>query len=283
MPRRGIKKVGKGRYRVDFGLLQKKGLGRILPFHKTEITEVDPYAVGQAVRGVMEDCKARTAGDDRILLWNSYRVFFEESDRQGLRPLERRLKAELDTVVRSTVQDLKAETAGEVIVDILVPEEDPPPQGFGDVLAEYVDTSKFVSESGGEPTVRVSPFGRSNNSPEETERVAEPAADGALQLQWSHGSQYIPLSQKFRVGRASGGDTFNFIELIGANNKISKYQLAIENGRDSIVITRPQNANPVQVGNRLVQAGGKMQLDKLPVQISLSSGEMILKLDRVHM
>lgn len=280
MAHSGITKVGKGRYRVDFGKLQKRGLSRLLPLGIQQATEVDPYSVGQAIRAVMRDCKQRST-HGHPLVWNSFKIFFEETDFQSLRSLDQRLKAELDTVIRSTVEGLKAETVGDVIVHTLVPEEDGPPQGYGDVVADFVDTSKATAEPGGEPTVRVSRFQHTKTSDMETHRVPEPAVDGALQLDWGHGSSYVSPLQKVKVGRPHGNNTDNFVGLTGASNRINSYQLTIENGRDSVVIARPVEANPVQVGNRLVQPGGKIFVENLPVQISLSNGEMTLRLNRL--
>ncbi|MCP4657602.1 MAG: hypothetical protein GY856_19525 [bacterium] len=68
--------------------------------------------------------------------------------------------------------------------------------------------------------------------------------------------------------------------LAGASLRISSYQLAIENASEGVVITRPVEANPVQVENRLIQPGGKISITELPVKILLSNGEMILQLER---
>ena len=279
MSQRGITKVAPGRYEVDFGKLRKKELRRVLAVGRQEPTEVDPYAVAQAVRTVMRDCDVRSAHGIPVL-WNEYRIFLAERDYRILTPLDRRLKAELDTVIRTTLKQLNAETVGDVLVHTLVPEDTGPQAGFGVVVASFLDTAKASPGDLGEPTIRV--VKRPGPREEATARVPEPAVDGALVLEWDRGKAYIPPFDKVRVGRSHGGNPDKFIELTGATNRINGYQLTIENARDGAVITRPAQANPVQVGNRLVQSGGKISVERLPVKISLSNGEMVLDLNRVN-
>ena len=42
------------------------------------------------------------------------------------------------------------------------------------------------------------------------------------------------------------------------------------------------DANPVEVNGRLLQAGGQISIEDFPAQISLSSGELTLTLERIE-
>ncbi|MCP4657603.1 MAG: DUF3662 domain-containing protein [bacterium] len=123
MGKRAVTKVGPGHFRVDFTKLKAKGVsGLVSGLTQPEPAEVDPYLVGRAIRAVMRGCKFKTVHNHR-LVWNEYKVFLSVSDYQTLLPLLRRLKAGLDTAIRSTLSELKAETVGDVMVRILVDEE----------------------------------------------------------------------------------------------------------------------------------------------------------------
>jgi hypothetical protein len=49
-----------------------------------------------------------------------------------------------------------------------------------------------------------------------------------------------------------------------------------------VIIGRFSEANPVEVAGRLVQQGGQIAVDRFPVQVKLSNGEMNLTIDRLE-
>ncbi len=275
-----ITRIRLDRFRVAFGALRARGLASYVPaFAKTGPVSVDPYFVGQAIRGTMQRSDTRSV-DGRPLVWNEYEVFLSQEDYQRILPLERGLKSGLDSAIRATLKELGAETIGDLMVRILVDEESDCPQGTGEIVVGFVDNANLRPEAEGEPTVRVRRTA-SQTAQEPTQRVSEPAVDGALQLTWPRGDAVIPPFQKFQVGRPHNGVPQQFVALIGASQRINSYQLAIENVADGAVITRPTKANPVQVAGRLLQPGGKMAISELPVEISLSNGDLVLRLENL--
>lgn len=80
------------------------------------------------------------------------------------------------------------------------------------------------------------------------------------------------------AGRPHDGAPANFVALEGASNRISKLHIAVENGATGVMISRPSQANPLDVADRPVQRGGKRLVEQLPVEIKLSNGEMVLRL-----
>ena len=70
--------------------------------------------------------------------------------------------------------------------------------------------------------------------------------------------------------------------LAGATSKINKRQLWVEADEDGALIGRLSDANPVEVNGRLLQAGGQISIEDFPAQISLSSGELTLTLERIE-
>lgn len=276
-----LTRVEAGRFRVDFAKLRSRGLSALVSaLTRRQPVEVDPYLVGQAVRAAMARCETRGV-HGRRLVWNEYRIFLAEEDYRALLPLGDRLRAGLDAVIRRTLEeDLEADTVGDVVVRLLVDEEGGAAQGTGEIVAAFVRDAELSPEVAGEPTVRVE-----RRLPgllrAVTRRVGEPPVAGALHLSWDRGEARIPPFEKRRLGRphpAAGGD---FVPLVGANQRISSFQLAIENRRHEVVIRRPSGANPVQVTGRLVEPGGRLVVAEFPLEISLSNGELVLRLARV--
>jgi hypothetical protein len=84
------------------------------------------------------------------------------------------------------------------------------------------------------------------------------------------------------LGRPHQPSSPGFVPLTGAASKINKRHLWIEAGGGGVIIGRFSEANPVEVGGRLVQQGGQIAVDSFPVQVTLSNGEMKLTIDRVE-
>lgn len=280
MARRGLRKIGPGRFRVDFGQLHHRGpLGWLRGLLRPTPVEVDPFLVGWALREVMLRCPIRSARGQR-LVWNEYKVFLSHHDYQILLPLERRLLSGLARVIRETLDHLKADTVGDTVVRLLPNEEDDSPAARSEIVAAFVEDADLAPDRDGEKTVRVAR--RILPLKEETQPMREPTVEGTLQLKWEGGEALIPPQTKVRVGRPRSEPTERFISLSGASRRISSYHMTLENVGDAVVIVRPVKANPVQVAGRLIQPGGKLRVSNLPVKISLSNGEMLLQLERLQ-
>ncbi|MEM6927603.1 MAG: hypothetical protein AAF602_11780, partial [Myxococcota bacterium] len=127
--------------------------------------------------------------------------------------------------------------------------------------------------------------------PTATRRVADPGDPNStvvddvepsrgLVLAW--GEHTAPVTPGLRVvlGRPHPDAAGSFVALHGAPNEINRRHLFIEAGPDgSAVIGRLSSANAVQVNGRLVQPGGQLAVTRLPVEISLSKGALVISLE----
>jgi hypothetical protein len=118
-----------------------------------------------------------------------------------------------------------------------------------------------------------------------TERVPEGALDASpaagLRVEWPRGDARVADGTRIVLGRPHKPASPGFVALTGASTKINKRQLWIEAGAGGVIIGRFSEANPVQVGGRLIQSGGQIAVDRFPLDVTLSNGEMSLTIHRV--
>jgi hypothetical protein len=112
--------------------------------------------------------------------------------------------------------------------------------------------------------------------------LAVPNGGSGLRVQWDRGSAMVAGGTRIVLGRPHQPASPGFVPLTGAASKINKRHLWIEAGGGGVIIGRFSEANPVEVAGRLVQQGGQIAVDKFPVQVTLSNGEMKLTIDRVE-
>ena len=272
-----ISAVEPDRFRVEFGRLEDGGFfGRLRGMlGRPGAVVVDPFRVGRAVCEVMSRSTERDV-HGRLLVWNEFRVYLSRADYSRLRPLQIRLSAGLDTIIRKALSDLSAQTIGDPIVRVLFDEEVDLAQGIGEIVVAYVENDNIAAPVDAEVTVRVR---QGTPQPvEHTERVSDASSPGALLVSWSGGSAVIAPGRRVQLGRPHPQPPENFIALAGASKRINSVQLAIENGTDGVVVSRPVRANPVQIAGRLLQPGGRMVLAEAAVEIVLSNGELTMSL-----
>lgn len=283
-----IRKTGAGTFEVDFAALQvatRRGLGRLWHGWRrataaAEPVEVDPFLVAQAVRAVMRLCEIRSAHGDP-LVWNRFKVFLSQADHRGLQPLQRRLEAGLESVVETTLEELRAETLGELEVQLLVDEQIEIRRGSAQIEALHQETLPPLD--GEDPSVITTriPLRRKRRPQVPTQRLQEPLVADTLRLSWPGHSAYVAPGKKVELGRPHPEAPQPFIALTGANLRINRRHLSIENQADGVVVTRLTEANPVQVAGRLIQPGGRFHVRDLPATLSLSNGELEVRLERV--
>jgi hypothetical protein len=255
------------------------------PWKRAARVSVDPFLVAKAVRGVMRQCTHQTAAG-KPLVWNEYSVFLELSDWEHVKKLESTLVRDLGGIVEKEINKLKAEMVGAFNVRLLRDEGGSVRPGYAIVKVDFSEVEKPVAADLGEMTVRINtPLGRTvldmqtQNLPD----VVNPEGEGPeeLKVTWSEGETTIRGGARVVLGRPHTGETPGFVPLTGANTKINKRQVWIEAEDGGAVIGRLSDANPVEVNGRLLQAGGQIDVDTLPVQISLSSGELHLTVERI--
>jgi hypothetical protein len=252
------------------------------PWKRAHKTAVDPFLVAKAVKEVMRQCPNRTATGGP-LVWNDYAVFLDIADWTRIKKLETTLVRDLGGVVEKELATLKAEMVGPLNVRLLRDESGNVRPGTGVIKADFTEAARLAAPDPSEMTVRVGkPVARSlTDLP--TERVPEIAADGSrLRVNWDKGSTTVTGGTRVVLGRPHQPASPGFVPLTGAASKINKRHLWIEAGGGGVIIGRFSEANPVEVAGRLVQQGGQIAVDRFPVQVTLSNGEMRLTIDRVE-
>lgn len=253
------------------------------PWRRGRKVAVDPFLVAKAVKAVMKSCPHRTATGSP-LVWNDYAVFLDLTDWSRIKKLEGTLVRDLGGVVEKELSVLKAEMVGPLNVRLVRDESGNVRPGSAIVKGDFTEAEKLAPADPAEMTVRV---GRSI-SPRPlieppTVRVREESLNGGgLRVEWERGSANVPDGSRIVLGRPHQPASPGFVALNGASAKINKRQLWIEAGAGGVIIGRFSEANPVEVAGRLIQSGGQIAVDRFPVDVSLSNGEMNLTIHRVE-
>jgi hypothetical protein len=267
-------------FQVDWSALKA---GRN-PWKRGRTATVDPFLVARAVKEVMKLCPNRTA-TGHPLVWNDYAVFLDIADWTRIKKLERTLVRDLGGVVEKELAGLKAEMVGPLNVRLLRDESGNVRPGTGVVKADFTEARKMAAPDPSEMTVRVGKPAAHSLTDLPTDRVPETPLSGGgagLRVKWEKGSAIVAGGTRIVLGRPHQPSSPGFVPLTGAASKINKRHLWIEGASGGAIIGRFSGANPVEVAGRLVQQGGQIAVDKFPVQVTLSNGEMKLTIDRVE-
>jgi hypothetical protein len=256
--------------------------GGMNPWRRARKVAVDPFLVAKAVKEVMRVCPHRTATGSP-LVWNDFAVFLDLTDWSRIKKLETTLVRDLGGVVEKELGALKAEMVGPLNVRLVRDESGAVRDGGAIVKGDFTEAERMATPDPSEMTVRV---GRALATPlidPPTQRVREESLEnGGLRVEWERGSTNVPDGSRVVMGRPHQPAAAGFVALNGAGSKINKRQLWIEAGAGGVLIGRFSEANPVEVAGRLIQSGGQIAVDRFPVEVSLSNGEMNLTVHRVE-
>lgn len=228
----------------------------------------------------MAECRDRTATGSP-LVWNDYAVFLDLTDWSRIKKLEATLARDLGGVVEKELQVKKAEMVGPLNVRLVRDESGSVREGGAIIRGDFTETERLAPADPNEMTVRVGRVQRPLAMP--TLRVPEAAPNGAagLRVEWPRGDAKVPDGSRIVLGRPHKPASPGFVPLTGASTKINKRHLWIEAGAGGVIIGRFSEANPVQVAGRLIQSGGQIAVDRFPLDVTLSNGEMSLTIHRV--
>jgi len=266
-------------FHIDWPAL-KAGLN---PWKRHRKVAVDPFLVAKAIKTVMAECRDRTATGSP-LVWNDYAVFLDLTDWSRIKKLETTLVRDLGTVVEKELTALKAEMVGPLNVRLVRDESGSVRDGGAIIKGDFTEAERMATPDPSEMTVRVGKLVSPRPLIEQpTVRVREESLNGGgLRVEWERGNANVPDGSRIVLGRPHQPATEGFVSLNGANAKINKRQLWIEAGAGGVIIGRFSEANPVEVSGRLIQSGGQIAVDRFPVDVSLSNGEMNLTIHRVE-
>jgi hypothetical protein len=258
---------------------------------RAEKVILDPFLVARAVKGVMRQCTQQTA-TGKPLVWNDYAVFMDLVDWEQVKKLENTLTRDLGDVVEKALKKSKAEMVGPLNVRLLRDEGGTVRPGTAIIKVDFRPEEKLEAPSASdlsEMTVRIGGLMQKSVT-DLTQRVPDmeglglqdDTAPEQLRLSWPGGTTTIRDGNRIVLGRPHPAPSMGFVPLSGASSKINKRQLWVEADEDGAVIGRLSDANPVEVNGRLLQAGGQISIEDFPAQISLSSGELTLTLERIE-
>jgi hypothetical protein len=253
------------------------------PWRRGRKVAVDPFLVAKAVKNVMRECPHKSATGSP-LVWNDYAVFLDLTDWSRIKKLEGTLVRDLGGVVEKELAALKAEMVGPLNVRLVRDESGAVRDGGAIVKGDFTEAERLATPDPAEMTVRVgrSIAPRPLIEPPTVRVRSESLNGGGLRVEWERGSANVPDGSRIVLGRPHQPPADGFVGLSGANAKINKKQLWIEAGAGGVIIGRFSEANPVEVAGRLIQSGGQIAVDRFPVDVSLSNGEMNLKIHRVE-
>ena len=263
------------RFRVRFAELERGG---VLGLFRPPSRAVDPFLIGRAIVEIMRQASLRNPAG-RPLLWNDYRMVLARADLEPLRALENRLRADLETTLAAEAASLGAEVVGDLCVHLVADESDELGPGEAVVRVEFAPADRAAAPDVGDLTMRVSSRALTGEIDNATVLpAARPAAAGSCRLTWQAGTAAIPPGATTVVGRPHSAQPEQFVPLAGASTRISKQHLWLLPGPGAITIGRFPSANPVEVDGNLIAAGQRIELIRLPVEIALSRGDLVLAL-----
>jgi hypothetical protein len=252
------------------------------PWKRGSQAAVDPFIVAKAVKLAMKVCPHKTA-TGAPLVWNDYTVFMDLEDWTRVKKLESTLVRDLGGVIEKELAILKAEMVGPLNVRLLRDESGNVRPGTALLKADFSSADRLAPPDANEMTVRVGKLGAVPVADPPTERVAGVVPDvSRLTVEWDGGSTAVPPGIRAVFGRPHKGASPGFVPLTGAGTKINKRQLWVESGGGGVIVGRFSEANPVEVSGRLVQPGGQIAVNRFPVDVTLSNGDMKLTIDRVE-
>lgn len=272
-----ISRRGPERFDVDFSRAPDRSILDRAFFRRD--ARVDPYRIGLALAAVIGACEVRSASG-RYLIWNDYRVFLARAEFDAMHAVLRRSLSGLDVVVRTAIAQRRGEVVGDPMLHVQYDETMDLDPGHGVILTAHRETHVPEGESPHELTIRL---GARVEREESTQRVADTpsiASEGAAKVRWPGGQALIQAGAIARFGRPHPNPPPEFIPLQGAGDSINRLQLIVDNTGDHLVLIRPPDANAVHVGRTLLAAGGRMGVERLPVQVTLSNDQLILEIDK---
>lgn len=263
------------RFRVRFAELERGG---VFGLFRPPGRDVDPFLICRAIAEIMRHASLRSPAG-RPLLWNDYRVVLAPADLEPLRALEGRLQGDLETTLAAEAANLGAEVVGDLCIHLVADESGELPQGEAVVRVEFAPAGRAAAPGAGDLTVRLSGRAIAGMIENATVLPATRAAAGrACRLAWQGGSAAIAPGATTVVGRAHSGQPERFVPLAGVSTRISKQHVWILPDPAGVSVGRFASANPVEVDGKLVTRGQRALLVRLPVEISLSRGELVLAL-----
>ena len=275
-----IKPLDDNRYAIDFSAVNRPGLNVMQAiFGAPKAALVDGFAVGQALREVLRDCKDRDV-EGRLQVWNDFRLFLNRKDYDSLRRRAPALQHQLAPALEDEVLRLKATYIGTPVLRLHADESGDVEPGHGVLQVDW--NANAADGPGakpviGEVTVRLDKIGAAK--PEGAAGSKTLRAGSAL-LRHSKGTAQLVAGVTYIVGRGFPNSGPEHLAITGASPRISRRQLSLqvdENKPVTATVTREAgDSNPVSVNGQSLAPGQGLRV-QLPAEIVLS-GELTLEI-----
>lgn len=268
-----ITKLDSSRFAIDFSKVKRPhpSAGRaLMGVFSKRVTEVDAFAVAQALRAVLHHCSNLDV-EARLTVWNDFRLFLDRRDYEELRKKAPTLQHQLGPALEDEVMKLKAGYLGAPVLRLHVDEGGEVEPGHGVLKVDWNPDEKGVPSAAGEVTVRLDkPGGPAPGAPQPGPKT-ERAGNGLLKH--SQGSVPLSVGLHYVLGRSHPGASPEHIAIPGATGRINKRQvgLDLEASPLAAVVTRePGESNPVSVNGQPLAPGESIRAN-LPVKLLLSN------------
>lgn len=209
---------------------------------------VDGWAIGQAVRTALGQCRAYTVGG-KLQVWNEYRFFLHPADLDLLRPAVPHMIKELGELIRDEIARLEAHSLGRVEVRLLADGGRTLPQGRAQLACGLRADGEEVQRQDGERTLRFDAHGRGTfedyNGGERT------LPSSAVVLRGSGQVVHLPEGRAVMLGRAADPNPDDHLTVPGATARVSRRHVEVRVEGASVRLTGLPDAATVVDGRTL--------------------------------
>jgi hypothetical protein len=225
-----------GLFDVDFAQAPRRAEGWLKFWTLFEEREalVDGWAIGQAVRGALGQCKAKTVGG-KLQIWNEYRFFLHPADFELLRPAVPHMIKELGELIRDEIARLEAHTLGRIEVRLLADGGRTLPQGRAQLACGLRADGEDVQRQDGERTLRFDAHGRGTF--EDYKGGERTLPSSAVVLRGNGQDLHLPEGHTVALGRAREPNPPDHLTVPGATGRVSRRHVEVRVEGDTVTIT----------------------------------------------
>lgn len=216
-------------------------------FEEREVL-VDGWAIGQAVRSALGQCKAKTVGG-KLQVWNEYRFFLHPADLDLLRPAVPHMIKELGELIRDEIARLEAHSLGRVEVRLLADGGRTLPQGRAQLACGLRADGEEVQRQDGERTLRFDAHGRGTF--EDFKDGERTLPSSAVVLRGSGQVVHLPEGRTVMLGRAADPNPDDHLTVPGATVRVSRRHVEVRVEGASVRLTGLPDAATVVDGRAL--------------------------------
>jgi hypothetical protein len=209
---------------------------------------VDGWAIGQAVRTALGQCRAYTVAG-KLQVWNEYRFFLHPADLDLVRPAVPHMIKELGELIRDEIVRLEAHSLGRVEVRLLADGGRTLPQGRAQLACGLRADGEEVQRQDGERTLRFDAHGRGTF--EDYKGGERTLPSSAVVLRGSGQVLHLLEGRTVMLGRAADPNPDDHLTVPGATARVSRRHVEVRVEGASVRLTGLPDAATVVDGRAL--------------------------------